>query len=495
MADRELNFIVKGKDEASGPFGKVKKSLDEMSTSSGGLKGKLSSLGGGLVHFGKIAGALAVGALAGLAAGLGFAAKQAIEEEANLAKLNTTLAANIPNWDGNTAAIEALIDKRQNLAFSDDQLRDSLGTLVTFTKDLTKAQDLQALAMDFARLKGIDLTTASEILGKVSTGNTGILGRYGIAVGKNATATEALAAVQKAAAGQAEAYGNTTKGAFEKFQIAMNNVVEDVGAALLPIMGALATTLNDTVIPIVKDIAAKIGAWFKENKALIDQVVKLAGEVLGALIAAIGFVIGKIGEFVSAIANNRDAMAVLGTIADVIATAFRLVRDAIVFVIKSISDWVAGIQKNKPLMEALATVADIIGTGFRLAGDAVGWLLGKLGELATWVHNNLDTLRNLASLLPFIGGAVTAGDIGASLEGRAHGGPVSAGRPYIVGERGPEMFTPATSGRIIPNSGGRSAGGTFNTYLTVSGASDPDQWAAKYVQSVARRLRREGLIA
>ena len=40
---------------------------------------------------------------------------------------------------------------------------------------------------------------------------------------------------------------------------------------------------------------------------------------------------------------------------------------------------------------------------------------------------------------------------------RQHGGPVSAGRRYKVGEAGPEMFVPSQSGRIEPN--GSSGGG------------------------------------
>lgn len=35
---------------------------------------------------------------------------------------------------------------------------------------------------------------------------------------------------------------------------------------------------------------------------------------------------------------------------------------------------------------------------------------------------------------------------------RANGGPVSAGSPYVVGERGPELFVPGRSGTIVPNS-------------------------------------------
>ena len=48
------------------------------------------------------------------------------------------------------------------------------------------------------------------------------------------------------------------------------------------------------------------------------------------------------------------------------------------------------------------------------------------------------------------------------LEGREKGGPVNAGQPYIVGEKGPELFVPRNAGGIIPNKygvGGQIAGG------------------------------------
>lgn len=47
----------------------------------------------------------------------------------------------------------------------------------------------------------------------------------------------------------------------------------------------------------------------------------------------------------------------------------------------------------------------------------------------------------------------------AGLPKRAHGGPVSANQPYIVGERGPELFMPNNSGQIMPNGQmGKNAG-------------------------------------
>lgn len=54
---------------------------------------------------------------------------------------------------------------------------------------------------------------------------------------------------------------------------------------------------------------------------------------------------------------------------------------------------------------------------------------------------------------------------GSALGFRAAGGPVSSNSPYIVGEKGPELFVPSSSGRIIPNNS--LAGGTTNVVVNV----------------------------
>ena len=46
------------------------------------------------------------------------------------------------------------------------------------------------------------------------------------------------------------------------------------------------------------------------------------------------------------------------------------------------------------------------------------------------------------------------------IEARAHGGPVSAGHPYLVGEKRPEVFVPDTSGTILPNVTGSMLAGS-----------------------------------
>ena len=46
---------------------------------------------------------------------------------------------------------------------------------------------------------------------------------------------------------------------------------------------------------------------------------------------------------------------------------------------------------------------------------------------------------------------------------RAAGGPVAPGQSYLVGEHGPELFTPAGHGAIAPNGGGGRGGGVSIT--------------------------------
>jgi len=85
-----------------------------------------------------------------------------------------------------------------------------------------------------------------------------------------------------------------------------------------------------------------------------------------------------------------------------------------------------------------------------------------------------DTLRSLASILLKFGVnsllSGLAGDDGVGVfsklfgGGRAKGGTVMGGNSYMVGERGPELFTPGRSGSIAPNS---SIGGGANVVVNV----------------------------
>tara|TARA_R100000278_G_scaffold85802_1_gene65559 strand:- start:800 stop:3487 length:2688 start_codon:yes stop_codon:yes gene_type:complete len=86
---------------------------------------------------------------------------------------------------------------------------------------------------------------------------------------------------------------------------------------------------------------------------------------------------------------------------------------------------------------------------------------------------------------------------------RANGGPVGAGQPYMVGERGPELFVPGAQGNIVPN----NAMGSSNIVVNVdaSGSSvqgDSDQatqlgnmLAAAVQSELVKQKRPGGLLA
>jgi hypothetical protein len=88
-------------------------------------------------------------------------------------------------------------------------------------------------------------------------------------------------------------------------------------------------------------------------------------------------------------------------------------------------------------------------------------------------------------------------------EGRASGGPVDAGTPYLVGEQGPELFVPQASGAIVPLAGPGSAAGagassaaspSINVVVNVNGSmlSTPTQLANAVQQAMVTAYRQRG---
>jgi hypothetical protein len=110
---------------------------------------------------------------------------------------------------------------------------------------------------------------------------------------------------------------------------------------------------------------------------------------------------------------------------------------------------------------------------------------GKLGDLATSFKRTIDRMVSeliASQLLNFLtgdfgrtgqlGGIV--GDLFGGIVGRYTGGPVTQNSPYLVGERGPELFVPSTSGRVIDANTTRSMGGgvTVQNNFTIQGTMD-----------------------
>jgi lambda family phage tail tape measure protein len=168
-----------------------------------------------------------------------------------------------------------------------------------------------------------------------------------------------------------------------------------------------------------------------------------------------------------------------------------------------------------------AQIGDAMTNAFRGAEDAfVGFVTTGKASFSDLARSILADLARIEArqaiagigsyLLDGLGslfGPGTIGDLGGA---RANGGPVNSGVPYLVGERGPEIFTPRSSGTIIPNHELGGSGGvqiSLTTYVSSSGSETKtsgsggptaqalaDGLNAKFKSFLAQEIRQGGMI-
>lgn len=98
----------------------------------------------------------------------------------------------------------------------------------------------------------------------------------------------------------------------------------------------------------------------------------------------------------------------------------------------------------------------------------IQWVIDKFNELANVIAGAVGLAPKVNPLIPDFG----------PVPGEAAGGPVRAGMPYLVGEKGKELFVPTTAGSIIPN-------GAFGTAAGGAGPNvDPWKAGVGYPQSM-----------
>ena len=106
----------------------------------------------------------------------------------------------------------------------------------------------------------------------------------------------------------------------------------------------------------------------------------------------------------------------------------------------------------QPELEKIANLYQSIGSTIEngLVSAIQGAIDGTktLGDVARSVFSQISSQLISFGVNAFLGGLFP----NSKFFQRANGGPVSAGKSYMVGERGPEMFVPNTGGRIVPNS-------------------------------------------
>ena len=250
---------------------------------------------------------LATAASVALAVKLGKdAVKGAMADEKQQAALavalRNTTGATQEAIDANTRYLDSL---ELQVAIDNEQLIPALQKLVTATGDLSQAQSLLTLATDVAAASGKDLSTVSTALSRAIQGNFTALTKLGLPLDQAAIKAKDFAAVQKDLAkisqGQAAAAADTFAGRMERLRLRVNQVMDEVGYALIPVLEDLVAYIDSDVIPAIQ-------RWVTVNKndlaESLRESVKLAGDFAKAALA--------LGEF---LVKYKEVFAVLAGLA------------------------------------------------------------------------------------------------------------------------------------------------------------------------------------
>lgn len=437
--------------------------FDELKRGVKGAEQEVQGFGDKMGKFGKMAGAAFAVAGAAALAYAGVLLKQGVEsaiaDEQAQAKLATTLQNVTGATDAQIAAVEQQILQTSLLTgLTDDELRPSFERLVRATKDSDAAFKLQSIAVDVAAGSGKSLEAVTNAMARAAEGNTTALGKLGVGLTAAQLKTMSMDEVTKALAntfgGQAAVQADTFAGKMARLRVAFDEGKETIGSFVLDAITPMINTVVNVVIPAITGFMESIGG--KEGltnafKTYIDLVKNIFQPVLEGFKFAFD-------QIKNAVIGNKDEFEAL----------FKFLKDFV-------APLLGGVLKLaiQGIGIALGVVINVVGTligGFEKLFDIVKSVVGAIQSLISLAKNN-PVVRG-------IGGAIDSAFGGF----RADGGSVQAGKSYVVGERGAEMFVPSSNGTIVPNSG--MGGSTIN--ITVNGAIDAEGTARTIVDVLNR---------
>ena len=386
--------------------------FDELKKGVKGAQNEVEGFGSKMGGFAKKAGAAFAVAGAAAAAYAGVllvdGVKSAIEDEAAQAKLATTLENVTGATESQIKAVEDYITQTALAnGITDDQLRPSLDRLIRSTKDATKAQELQSLALDIAAGTGKDLKTVSEALGKAYDGNLGALKKLGVGIDESIIKSKnfdaAAAALSKTFEGQASKQAETFQGKMARLTVAFDEAKETVGSYVLDALTPLVSGFVDKGIPAIQDFAKNLGetlgpafgqifkvirddllpiltSWWK---FLYNEVIPAIGKVVGPILEGLKSAFDKIKK---AISDNSEELEPF----------YGFLKQVWTFIDKYLAPILGGVFKTA--LEGIGTIAAGLVTTFSK-------LVGFLTNTYNAVKKIIDFIKNNPVTNFFDGGA------------------------------------------------------------------------------------------
>lgn len=335
----------------------------------------------------------------------------------------------------------------------------------------------------------------------------------------------------------------TANGAMERWAATTERFQISLSAALLPALSSVLDTITP-VIDRIGDLAEAHPVLTKNVMLAAGAVVSLKGAMAGlrfvgllgkggilSVLSAIGAAAGGIWRAAGGnIALQRSLAAMSGLklgFFETLVAGLRGIVQAIPGVSRitvalrgattAVSGLVARIGAVGPAVNSAATATERATSRMASAVNRVrfGALMAGVGmisamssvpdeNLGAWQKANREGMESTLRATPGIGSLMRGYENtrdwlwGSSSSGprRAKGGPVSPGRTYLVGERGPEPFTPTRSGYVHPSgAGGGAPAVTVAPVFHITGGSGAspetiaDQVMRRIEQTVAAALR------
>ena len=281
--------------------------------------------------------------------------------------------------------------------------------------------------------------------------------------------------------GSALAQANTFEGQMRKLKVSFDDIFENLGKALIPSLQKLA----DTVIPIIQSFAN----WTEQNPQFASALLISATAIAGLITAlwSLGIVMPAIQAWISAIWAVIAALwwpitltiAGVGLLATAWATNFGHIQEITKIVLDFISwafdafsvlltwDFNGFSEKSIEIWNHLFSEIksyfpnfyssfekvwlDIESTTVKTLTRITLFVVGKVIEVQKAINDIKQSLKDAAS---FLTGGLIWGSTPAPIkvDGKAaNWWYIWSWQTFLVWERGPELFTPSSSGNITPN--------------------------------------------
>lgn len=163
------------------------------------------------------------------------------QQELAVKRLEVAIGRNVKGLTDYAGALQKVT------TFGDEAILDAMALIANYVKEEATIKKLTKATLNLAVAKGMDLSSAAELVAKSVGSSTNALSRYGIELDKNKTGTERVnELIEKLAvfSGQAEGQVNTLSGKFENLNNAISDNAEALGEKLLPYVNTFLERLN-----------------------------------------------------------------------------------------------------------------------------------------------------------------------------------------------------------------------------------------------------------